>query len=104
MASGAGPARPDSPPVQSVRSRAIAQWFCLIGGAVLLLRGAVGVALDPAFETPGEGCHQTIHLVSGAILLLASRSARPALILALGFGLVYAAVAVAGIADGADVA
>ncbi len=83
--------------------RSPAQWFCLIGGGVLLIRGVVGIALDPTFETPGEGWHQSFHLTSGAVLLVVSRSARPALALTLAFATAYAGVTVAGILDGRDV-
>lgn len=84
-------------------SRSWAQWFCLVGGAILVVRGAVGVALDPVFESPGEGWHQLIHLASGAILLAGWPAAGRALALTLGFAIVYAAVAVTGIVDGNDV-
>ncbi len=87
-----------------MRGRSPAQWFCLIGGGILLVRGAVGVALDPAFESPGEGWHQLIHFASGVVLLGTSARAGTALTAALGFGLFYAAVAVAGVVDGHDVA
>jgi hypothetical protein len=83
--------------------RSPAQWFCLIGGGLLLIRGLVGVALDPTFETPGEGWHQFFHLASGAALLVVSRSVRPALALTLAFATVYAGATVAGILDGHDV-
>jgi hypothetical protein len=79
--------------------RSPAQWFCLIGGGLLLIRGLVGIALDPTFETPGEGWH----LTSGTVLLAVSRSARPALALTLAFAVAYAGVTVAGILDGHDV-
>lgn len=81
-----------------------AQWFCLIGGAVLLVRGLVGFAfLDASFELPGEGWHHLIHLVSGAALVAAGRSPESARVLAIAFGIVYVGVAAAGIADGEDV-
>jgi hypothetical protein len=83
--------------------RSPAQWFCLLGGGLLLIRGLVGVALDPTFETPGEGWHQFFHLTSGVTLLVASSSARPALALTLAFAVAYAGVTVAGILDGHDV-
>lgn len=88
--------RPDSP----------ARWLCLIGGALLLVRGVGGFAVaDSSFGTPGEGWHHLIHIVSGIALLGAyaagARSARAA---ALGFGAFYLAVALVGIADGDDVA
>jgi hypothetical protein len=85
-------------------TRSAAWWFCLVGGAILLVRGGVGVALDPRFESPGEGWHQLIHLASGAVLLAAARSPRSAVAVALGFSVFYAIVAVAGVVDGADVA
>jgi hypothetical protein len=84
--------------------RTAAQWFCLLGGAVLLGRGLVGFAfLDTSFELPGEGWHHLIHLVSGALLLVAARGPVPARALAIGFGLAYAGLAVIGIVDGDDV-
>ena len=86
------------------KGRSAAQWFCLIGGAALLVRGTVGVVLDPVFESPGEGWHQLIHLGSGVALLVTASTPRWATAAALAFGLFYAAVAVVGFADGRDVA
>jgi hypothetical protein len=87
-----------------VRSeRSIAQWFCLLFGAALILRGAVGVAMDPEFGTPGEGWHQLFHLLSGVALVAVWRRPRVALIATLTFAATYGVVMVAGIADGSDV-
>jgi hypothetical protein len=84
--------------------RTLAQWFCLLGGGLLLVRGVVGFALlDASFDLPGEGWHHLIHLVSGAALLLAARLPQAAAALAVAFGLVYGAIALAGIVDGDDV-
>jgi hypothetical protein len=84
--------------------RTPAQWFCLLGGGVLLLRGIVGfVALDTSFDTPGEGWHHLIHLVSGALLIALSRGADVARASAIGFGIFYTGLAVIGIADGEEV-
>jgi hypothetical protein len=84
--------------------RTPAQWFCLVGGAVLLLRGVVGyVALDSSFSTPGEGWHHLIHLVSGIVLIALARNVDLARAGALGFGIFYTSLAVIGIADGNDV-
>jgi hypothetical protein len=89
----------------TVRShRTAAQWFCLLGGAVLLVRGLVGFAfLDTRFGLPGEGWHHLIHLASGAILVAGGMAPVSARVLAIGFGLVYAGFAGIGIADGDDV-
>ena len=84
--------------------RTYAQWFCLIGGAVLLLRGVVGYAfLDSSFDTPGEGWHHLIHLVSGIVLIALGREAGLARAAAIGFGVFYTGLAVIGIADGEEV-
>jgi hypothetical protein len=84
--------------------RTLAQWFCLLGGAVLLLRGIVGfVALDSSFDTPGEGWHHSIHLVSGIVLIALARNVDLARAGALGFGIFYTGLAVIGIADGSEV-
>jgi hypothetical protein len=84
--------------------RTLAQWFCLLGGAVLLLRGIVGFALlDSSFDTPGEGWHHSIHLVSGIVLIALARHVDLARAGALGFGIFYTGLAVIGIADGSEV-
>lgn len=83
-------------------ARTPAQWFCLVGGVVLLGRGLVGFAfLDSDFSTPGEGWHHLIHLVSGVALLGAfAADASVARLAAIGFGVAYASLAVAGIVEG----
>jgi hypothetical protein len=86
------------------RGRTPAQLFCLVGGAVLLLRGVVGfVVLDSSFSTPGEGWHHLIHLASGLVLIALAREAAGARAAALGFGVFSTGLAAIGIADGSDV-
>jgi hypothetical protein len=87
-----------------VARRTLAQWFCLLGGAVLLIRGIVGFALlDSSFDTPGEGWHHSIHLVSGIVLIALARNVDLARAGALGFGIFYTGLAVIGIVDGSEV-
>jgi hypothetical protein len=83
--------------------RSPAQWFCLVGGAILAIRGAVGLAIDPSFEMPGEGWHQLIHMTSGLLLLAIHRDAAIATIAALAFGIAYAAIGVIGVVNGEEV-
>ena len=84
--------------------RTPAQLFCLVGGAVLLLRGIVGfVALDSSFDTPGEGWHHLIHLASGVVLMALARGPDVARSAAIGFGIFYTGLAVIGIVDGEEV-
>jgi hypothetical protein len=86
------------------RERTIAQWFCLAFGAALVLRGTIGVAMDPEFGTPGEGWHQGFHLLSGVALVAAAGRARTALAATLAFATTYALITVVGIANGSEVA
>lgn len=94
---------PTTPESGRKAARTPAQWFCLVGGAILLIRGAVGVAIDPAFEMPGEGWHQLIHMTTGALLLAVHRDAAIATTAALAFGIAYAAIGVIGVVDGEQV-
>ena len=83
-------------------ARTPAQWFCLIGGALLVGRGLFGfVLLDSDFSTPGEGWHHLIHLASGAVLLAAfALNAEVARAAAIAFGIGYSSLAVAGVVEG----
>ena len=84
--------------------RTPAQLFCLVGGAVLLIRGVVGfVALDSSFDTPGEGWHHLIHLISGLVLIALAGGVGLARSAAIGFGIFYTGLAVIGIVDGEEV-
>src|SRR4051794_35131390 len=109
------------------RGRTPAQWYCLLGGLALLLAGALGFISDASFDTGStadvdrlgnangqlqgdsflgfevNGWHNVVHVASGLLLLAAFRRARPARIVALGFGLVYGLVALIGLIDGNDV-
>ena len=88
----------------ATHGRTWAQWLCLGGGAALVARCTVGVALDPDFAVPGEGWHQLFHLSSGVALLAIAGNARWALTGVLAFAAVYGLITVAGIVDGQDVA
>jgi hypothetical protein len=88
-----------------VSRRTLAQLFCLIAGAGLLLEGIYGfAAVGSSLGSPGQGWHNIVHLVSGAGLLTLSRGPGTARAAALGFGVFYLAIALAGLIDGEDVA
>jgi hypothetical protein len=99
-----------------------AQWYCLLVGLSLLLAGAFGFVADASFDTgagaagtggqvQGDGFlgfevnawHNIVHLLSGLVLLAASRRRGPAKAVAMAFGLVYGLVAIIGLIDGSDV-
>jgi hypothetical protein len=81
-------------------NRTATQWFCLLGGGLLVIRGVSVLVSGPSFDLPGEGWHASFHLVSGIVLLLASRRASLAYPVVVGFALVYGFVAVVGTVDG----
>ena len=107
--------------------RTPAQWYCLLAGLALLLAGIFGFIADASFDTSSSGdgdatgnadgalqgdgflgfevngWHNVVHLLSGLLLLAASRRRDHAKTVALAFGLVYGAVAVIGLIDGNDV-
>jgi hypothetical protein len=109
--------RPSDPgPDRAERGGAtLAQLYCLLGGLSLLLAGIFGFLADDSFDVGDSlgrdsflgfdvnGWHNVVHLASGLLLLSVSRSRRGAKTVALGFGLVYGAVAVIGLIDGSDV-
>ena len=92
-----------------------AQLYCLLAGAALLLAGILGFIADSSFDLPAEdgdkllglfevnGWHNVIHLLSGLVLLAASRTWSIARTAALAFGLTYGLVTLMGLIDGADV-
>jgi hypothetical protein len=97
--------------------RTPAQWYCLLAGAALLIAGLTGFIADASFDTAGgdrldggsllgfevNGWHNLVHLLSGAVLLLAAGGRSRARTVALAFGLVYGLVTIIGIVDGNDV-
>ena len=95
--------------------RTPAQWYCVLAGLSLLLAGVLGFISDASFNT-GDGVqgdsfigfevnaiHNLVHIASGLVLLAASPKRASARAVALGFGVVYALVAIIGIIDGEDV-
>ena len=92
-----------------------AQLYALWFGVTLLVVGVVGFFVDSSFDTGGavqgdeliafevNGWHNVVHIASGIVGLSLWRSAAGARLFALGFGVVYAAVAVWGFIDGSDI-
>jgi hypothetical protein len=96
-------------------TRTPAQWYCLLAGLALLLAGVLGFIADSSFDTGSNvqgdsflgfevnAIHNLVHLVSGLVLLGAFAKRASAKAVALGFGLVYGAVAIIGLIDGSNV-
>ena len=95
--------------------RTLAQWYCLIFGVTLLLAGIFGFIADTSFDTSTSpegssflglevnGWHNLVHLGSGLLLLAAANTRPTAKTVAIGFGFVYAIVALWGLIDGQSV-
>ena len=95
--------------------RTPAQWYCVVFGLVLLLAGLLGFIVDATFDTGGaldgdklvvfevNGWHNLVHIASGLFLLAMSPRRASARAGAIGFGVVYGAVAIIGLVDGNDV-
>ena len=88
-----------------------AQAFCAAVGAIVACAGALGLVFGGADFATGDGIrgeefivfevngwHNLVHLLSGLLLLALGSRPRVAAWSALGFGLVYAALAAAGFA------
>ena len=92
-----------------------AQWYCLLAGAALLLAGLLGFIVNTSFDLPAgdgdkllgifevNGWHNVIHVLSGLVLLGASRTWSLARTAALVFGITYGIVTIIGLIDGSDV-
>ena len=98
--------------------RTLAQWYCLLAGAALLLAGLFGFIADGSFNEKApdgtiqggsflgfevNGWHNLVHLASGLVLLAAANAAPAARLTAITFGVVYGIVALIGLIDGSDV-
>ena len=92
-----------------MQGKSPAQIYALVFGTVLVLAGILGFFYSSAFGSPGEtdavlgilavnGWHNVVHLVTGALGLLAVGYA--ARTYAIGLGLVYIVVAIWGFAIG----
>jgi hypothetical protein len=98
-----------------VGGRTLAEWFCLVGGAALVLAGLFGFIADATFDTGSavqgdsflgfevNGWHNLVHILTGLFLLTGAKNRHAAKRVALIFGIVYGAVTIYGLIDGNSV-
>ena len=86
-----------------LRSRTLAQGYCLAIGAFLLIRGGSTLIAGASFARPGDGWRAAFQIAIATLLLLSSGSRRAAYRAVLAVGATYAIVTVLGIANGHDV-
>lgn len=81
-------------------ARTPAQWFCLVVGVLLALRGAQQLLAGAHFGTPGEGWRASQQLLTSLLLLLGQRTERGARLVLIPFALFYATLAIVGDING----
>ena len=87
-------------PPSRLRTRTAAQWFCLVVGVLLALRGAQQLLAGAGFGTPGEGWRASQQLLTALLLLLGQRTQRGARLVLIPFALFYAVLAIVGDING----
>jgi hypothetical protein len=96
--SGVGPPTPS--PTGRLRGRTLAQWYCLVAGLLLALRGAEQLIVGASFATPGDGWRGTQQLLIGTLLLFAQRDRVIAYRALVPFAIFYGTLAVVGDING----
>jgi Domain of unknown function (DUF4383) len=80
--------------------RTAAQWYCLVAGGLLTLRGAQQLIAGASFATPGDGWRGTQQLVTGIVLLIVQRDRVLAYRALIPFAIFYAVLAIVGDING----
>jgi hypothetical protein len=94
-AGSSGVARPSR-----LRGRTAAQWFCLVVGVLLALRGAQQLVAGPHFSAPGDGWRASQQLLTAALLLVGQRTARGARLVLIPFAVFYTVLTFVGDING----
>ena len=82
------------------RARTGAQWFCLVVGVLLALRGTQQLIAGAHFGAPGEGWRASQQLLTALLLLVGQRTARGARLVLIPFALFYTVLAIVGDING----
>src|SRR5215813_13822124 len=85
------------------RSRTAAEWYAIVVGTLLALRGATQLLAGASFAHPGEGWRAVYQLTIAAILLLSLRWPSHVATVVLGVGALYALITVLGLVNGHDI-
>ena len=83
-----------------LRARTGAQWFCLVVGVLLALRGTQQLIAGAHFGAPGEGWRASQQLLTALLLLVGQRTARGARLVLIPFALFYTVLAIVGDING----
>jgi hypothetical protein len=86
-----------------LRSRTLAQCYCLLVGAFLVVRGGSTLVAGASFALPGDGWRAAFQVIIAALLLFSSGLRTAAFRAVIVVGTVYLIVSILGIANGHDV-
>lgn len=80
--------------------RTAAQWYCLVAGILLAVRGAQQLIVGASFAMPGDGWRASQQLLAGTLLLLAGRNRVAAYRVLIPFAIFYSLLSVVGDTNG----
>ncbi len=83
-----------------LRSRTAAQWFCLLVGVLLALRGVQQLVAGAHFSAPGDGWRASQQLLTAALLLVGQRTTTGARLVLIPFAAFYTVIAFVGDING----
>lgn len=83
-----------------LHERTAAQWYCLVAGVLLTLRGSQQLIAGASFAAPGEGWRGTQQLVTGMLLLIVQRDRVLAYRALIPFAIFYTVLAIVGDING----
>jgi len=83
-----------------LRARTPAQWYCLVVGGLLAVRGATTLLFGASFDQPGTGWRAIQQLAVAALLLAAQRSRSVAYRALLPVGVIYLVLWIVGVVNG----
>jgi hypothetical protein len=85
------------------RHRSPAEWYAIVVGAFLAVRGISTLVAGASFAQPGDGWRAVYQLGIAAVLLLSLRRRATVATVVLAVGAVYALVTVLGFVNGHDI-
>jgi hypothetical protein len=101
---GPSPKTIDPPrPPRRLGRRTAAEWYAIVVGALLAIRGATTLLAGASFMRPGDGWRAVFQLSVACVLLLSARGRESARRAVLGVGLLYVIITVLGLVNGHDV-
>ncbi len=89
-------------PPSRPHARTAAQWFCLVVGVLLALRGAQQLLAGASFDTPGDGWRASQQLLAAVLLLVGQRTERGARLVLIPFAFFYLALSIVGDINGRE--